>query len=580
MAKFALRVAPWALAIFAGLPSVYAQQPPKLINTVGDLQEKTDTYGGIADSETKKLDAKAQAIVEKFKRGRRSYDQDPNSRYAKILQMHDADRDGITDHGSGGSGMPGIEGYMDKAAIGTDQIVDNKERAKKLDAAREQDSVNCHKGPDGRWRRKDNEALCNDISAVIVDRGAAHDEGSERKVQFDSNKLEIQGSGKLEEHRVYEMTTQARDASIKAGKEYATESVSDATDYGASESSDVKVVKGQNGNAQKVDVTVNGKTNTVEVAPNVDLLRSEAAYLEQHKAYIIQQTWKTIRANRLAQLSDASDQGIQGRDLEITNLVAANASDADIAKRIAEKSALASTRVCEDGSPVVNGKCGTGPAAKDPIALAKFVKDNANDQTKIDAAYTEANKSLQGDKARLAGIQDNQAKIQNCLQPGKWCDDSYKEVPAGTNVGDAFRDTREYVFNQLEIANSKGLKDFGTEMLNNYDFNAHTDAKTVDKPFTAMTKEYRDAQKKAQEIIAGQQKFQDEMHAQGHTNYQSKFLDKSKFNPDTMSVQKLFGRDPTRDGTTLRGQMQVPTFKRADGGAPTATANAAGPTIR
>lgn len=513
------------LSLLLGAQSARAQY--------GDTTEGTQesaTYGGISQQEQQALDQKTRRFLEKFKEGRAPKN---GGRHWDILTHHDHDQNGLSDHEGGQST---IEAGMDKA--GKISAAKGSSRAEKINNAKD-NAENCKNG----WiNGKVDGILCHNISSVIVDRGAAH--GTD-----DRNKQGNWG----EEHRVYDLTKEAVAEAKTAADTYSRRVIVEAADYDVNSTlpgrsaKDVGISDGGVGTDSKGrygKLIVNADGSKSAVAPDIDVLHSEAAFLNEQAVNVIDREAKTLRALRLAGVDTSAGQ----TDADITHLIEntkADKVDGAIAQRIAERSTLGNkscdslgdTSLCTNAlknqqvRDVVVNKC-LSDAGKD-ISAQRECRNTQKQQELVkklsvseiaaadasgklgSAAYSAAQSKLTPDEKKE--IQQNISKVKDCLQPGVWCwgggglakgtqentegfkkgeSTAFKKIKG--DPGSGYSDTRELVFNRASQA-LRGPANQIAATMKNADFNEKTDAKTKAGSGIEYYKGWEELQKRAVE---------------------------------------------------------------------------------
>ena len=522
--------------------------------TGGKTQEDTSKFGGIGVDEA--IDQKTKQILDRFKEGRRSSNKDQKSRYSQILEHHDEDFDGVTDHLGANNAL---EGGMEKAALKGQKITDTLKRQTALSKAAE-DAGRCQKG---KVNGKDE---CRNISSILIDAGAAH------------------SSDEKDEHRVYELTGEAVKNAQSAGTQYAEKSISAAGDYGSdAPPPNAQAIKNADGTVTSMRVTSGKETTVVKIAPNIDILKSEASYLEQLKDFQTKLQWKSMRAARLAGFE--SDKGIIA---QFSGVLEKGVDDEgnlmEVARRIQEMGTLGAEDVCVDkqNNVTVPPQTGCAPTNK-TMSLNEAYQDYAL-RNQLDGIRTQLRQKAskgQSPAAQKAQQQDV-ASIRKCLDRDAWC-------PGYSNVGRAaaaarknggktppitepfkaisgdpggtYTDTREFVMNRLDAANSGGLDNF-MNVMKSSDFNESTDKKIKGdyKPYAQMKADWKAAKKAA--AIAQCQNVSpsdyDRYKMCQNKNYKNPYAG-NQFDTKTKNTAKLFGRNASRDGTSLLTQP-VPTL--------------------
>lgn len=339
-----------------------------------------------------KLERGARDQLRKFRKGRASSSVDQASRYSGILEMHDADYDGVSDHDNSANDL---EGGMEKVAVGRP----GTSGVFRKNALEKSKAEACKNRDDG----------CEAISGVIVDRGSAH-------------------GGPNEPHRVYEVAEEAKKNARAAGESYGRRTITEAS-------------------TKKGSVTSNA---------DIDLLRTEAAWLEDQKERNLQNGWKFLRAKRLI----GSIPGYQPTfDINVAELV---------------------SRVYRSGDP----KDAARQDAEFVREASRIINERARSTDPNYRPPQDAEKTLE--------------KIQSCMGQNKWCNKGLEDLPSkGQDPGNAYTDTRELIYHQSSIAQRAPLNR-QIDVMRNMDFSQATDSKTGAKIFSEFQKDVANAQRDAQ----------------------------------------------------------------------------------
>lgn len=592
----------WSSFIF--VPRIFAVSG--FDKTSSGINERTEDFGGISKEEQEQignLNSKLQQQLNTFNVGRTSSGEDSvdgsNNRFSGSIEMHD-DFSGVTYHPGAASGL---EGPMDNVAT-QGKNGSEKERQEALKENRN-NAGRCKDGfIDGVTLSGGGKALCKNLSAVLVDMGPAHPHGDDPEEN--------------EQHRVYQMTDEAQKVSKKSGADYAQQVIADATsktfdDEAQQASQAVGANRTLAVNADgTVDVTVtkNGKSVTAQRNPELDLLRSEAAWLEQQKQEYAERAWKTLRAARLAGTDTEryyqKDQIKEFNSL-VSNTMGQKDQDQQIAQRVAEQGTYSGSKFCYDGSgdakPKGENPCPNAPTSKQTDAqkdaLAQKLieeaekKGNSLDKNTADrmaesigssgevilkdlismvpsqevpTLYDQARENATDDEKKE--ISENLQKIQPCLEQNKWCwgaDEKYNlppdaklysEIQGGDPAGTASGDVRELMYSNIAAANNAPMAE-RLSRISNSDFNANTDAATSATVFTEFKKQYDEnmqAYQAALEANANYEKNGKAFGADGSVSvgYKNKFKGDA-WDANTKSFNQLFGRDPSRDATSIAG---------------------------
>jgi hypothetical protein len=546
------------LCTLAALLEATAAQGDNLADTTLGTQENNARYGGISEQEQNALDEKTKKFLEGFKQGRAAKD---GGRHWEILTLHDRDKDGIADHG-----LNGLEANMDAAGkIKTKDEADPKRR-EEVDEQRK-NAGRCKNGTIGG--NADND--CRNVSSVIVDLGAAH--GDEKDA-----------------HRVYDLTREARDEAKKAADAYARRVTAEAANYEVDDEAkklgyrDGGVGTDSKGRYGKILVDKDGKR--MAVAPNIDYLHSEAAFLNQQAVNTVETEAKTLRAMRLAGVDTSKG----GTDDDIARLIQNSKPgevDDKLAERIAQRNIVGSESAGCSGSPsdpkypsyckniennasfksdfeaYKNDNCSRANVSATECVnnwkAGLTVNKIASRDSKVGSlAYKKAYEELGDEKKKQ--IKTDVSSVKECMKPGVWCrgglndrvdvvdgkaSAAFRKIK-GEDAAAVFTDTREAIFSQAAMA----INGPADQMMNRMkqfeaDFNKNNDAKTRGNSGIEYYKEWEELQKRA--IQRAKQ--------QG--------LDPSK-----MSTAEIFKQDRQRgDGGTLRrpGSDQAPVRAQPPG---------------
>lgn len=436
--------------------SSFSQKLDNNSRTTSGTQENTSAVGGLTDEEWSDIEKSNRDLKRKVIEGRAEYFIDGRSRQATIMEIHDQNLDGIVDH-LNADGSIQEQGTL-KAAIGDNPPPETNEAARiiAVDKAKA-NAGNCKEGKDGKY-------LCRNISAIIVDAGAAHGEDSS--------------------HRVYELTDKAQKNAKDAANQYSKKTLEDSSQYGNIDGQ--FVVGSRQGQVQLANGT------SVAVAPNIDVLKSEVAWLETQKRRNINTTWRTLRATRLVTRNTSEAGSV---DNEMSDLILKGANDEVLAQRIsARSSGLNGVLVCEGPKNVWN-LCGENQKSSSNKSTIGSLESKGVNQNRIQELLREAeSKQSPEQKKKLQAEMNN---IKNCLKRDTWCDETFQPVKG--DPGNAFNDTRELVYSQLETAQDAPLDQF-QNIMSSADFNQGTDRKTKTLPYQQMVKEIQAAQKSAKEL--------------------------------------------------------------------------------
>jgi|GEM_PF-1417666 len=479
-------------------------------DTTQGTQENSAIYGGLSEADQRALDQKIGKNIERFKEGRAAKS---GTRHWDILTHHDHDFDGLGDHKDS---QNTLEGGMEKA--GKIEAAKGKTREEKIQNATA-NAGRCKEGLIGA--SKDNP--CKNISSVIVDKGAAH--GDEK-----------------DEHRVYDLSKEAVAEASNAAKAYANRVFAEAANYEVDAEAkklgvaDMGVGTDSKGRYGKLIKGTDGQVRAV--APNIDIMQSESAFLNEQAVNVIDKEAKTLRALRLAGVNTASGD----KDPELVNLISHSKTegiDDEVARRIAERSELGGAKVCagkvegdlkkacdnvaselcqkNKDDPECLKNTLSGLTAKE-ISSSKVAAES-RDGTFSKIAYDEARKSIKGDAKAQARITNNVSLVKECMKPGVWCVGGVKAgsvdskkveggVKNGEDIafkkflgdpGEVYTDTREIIFNQASQALRGGAANMMGQM-RNADFNEKTDGKTDIKYFREWEALQKRALQRAKEL--------------------------------------------------------------------------------
>jgi hypothetical protein len=548
-------------ALFLLVPTFAFSQ--KFEETTNKKNIDSDFVGGYTKDELDRMAmAKEQrAIMDKFMKGRYSSAVDGTSRYSGIMEYHDNNFDGITEHdgannaaeSSGdlvGLGQKGLTGNARLKAMIVERInssgnceltKDDNENIKNnnfaavkgaikgkswktielanellppnwntlLDISNNQLSVKATTDPDQEKAAKalyrkflderkklryfeERDASgnltgnflmqCPNVSAIVLDKGAAHDSST--------------GSG----HRVYALNEKTFKAGTGPdgpfGNSAEGETTKVADEYVAAVLRDSgttaippEVIAAMRAQGMDISASADGRTVTVTnpngtrtlaVGASLDDLKSEFAWLEAQKKHRLNETWKSLRAERFIAGDNYDPANVSS---EIGSLLAQHADkteaerDKIVAEKVAEHNIYNSTKVClrvsggtagvsigapqtcppAGGTPIVDARLDAirnnrplaevCPAATPGIcylrASASELRDQAissrvlgvmaNDLTQV---AINAAKSAAASGLGAADLEKNKARlterVQDCMSRGKWCEQvqlrSFKEM--------------------------------------------------------------------------------------------------------------------------------------------------------
>jgi hypothetical protein len=461
--------------------------------------DNSNAHDGLTPEQIKTLDKKTQDVINRFNKGRTDSSVGGAGRYSGTLEMHDADYDGITDHGNANNAL---EGGQEDAALGKgSRMPGGAKRNEALEKARRKA---------GKCTDKPGE-YCGNISANLVDRGPAHGKDTPEK---------------REPHRVYELTDEAKKNAEQAGKTYATQVIQDAGQYDAS---GAKGVRNVGADKNQVEVFDGRKWTRQNVAANPELLRSEAAWLEEQKARNVQNGWKMLRAKRLIGQIRAANENNIGWDDQLSsdekkeyfkinpgahpNLI----SDHDVDELVNSTYRSASqtgdtSREDQQLMAALSKKAAAELARRQQYLTMVLKRRGASTDPAVDKrAIEESQKQLQVNNDLLA----------KCMAQGAWCTNNSKLDPklrgklpnppstaspnaprptvdlvdiakAGQDPGAAYQDTRELNYNLADQARRGPLAN-NVNNVRNSDFSENSDRATGAKIFN----EYKQAADKA-----------------------------------------------------------------------------------
>lgn len=581
-----------SLLIGLGTRETWAAKKNEFYDTTGGRGGKPniDKTGGFTDADIAKMTRDQQKILHTLRQGSLSSNEDPSSDWAVDVDIHDADHDFVSDHAQSRNGL---EGPLEKTAIGKDGMKD-PEREKALMEATDK------AGGCDQIQKRDPTIPCESPSANLINVGAAH--GDEKSP-----------------HRAYKPTSEARNASIEAGKKALAKVVAKAGE-----------TKNENGQ---------------EVAGNFDLLRDKKAFIDSVQDKVIGDAAKFFTAKRLAgqEKYHLGSGSLNGRaDTELGNLIANNADPDVIVQRIAEKEVLGGSAVCIDNSGTAkmcdatqSQNCVYGSKASNPnlsagqsycVDLNDYAgkaKDYNADPQAIDSLFTQARDAVKTDPQKKKEIAKNVDKLKSndCFGDNSWCYDrahrdaknggrgatAQKNVElydkAGTKIDQVYDNTLELVYKRLNAARKGALNQF----MNNFedgaiksDFNAYTDSlgdstgngDKGDKntPYANLKAQVVSAQKAAKDITEYERKMiqlmrskGDELYTNdpftgeklanpvyigGYENYgddpsKNQFSNTANFDPNRNNTQKLWGLNAGKDGLTTASTE----FNNIDSGA-------------
>jgi hypothetical protein len=293
--------------------------------TTGKTEEDYATYGGVSKAERDAMKKSQKDAYDRFTQGRVSSKYNGASRYSGFLELHDEKFRAVTDHPTGSG--ENIEGKTERATFqrtlqGAERSyeIDGDVPSGKKDVDRQvNNSGNCEKGYiKGVLDENHEKVPCRNVSASLLDAGNAHGRADDA-------------------HRAYKLLDTVVDASKEAGKAYAKRGIKEASEL------DVKkenLANYQNVGRDKSKIRVKKADGSwsqdIDVAASIDFMQSDASWLEEQKKLRLTNTWRAMRATRLANGKRRSTMDVDG---ELAEMVGdPKFSDADIAKRVVERS--------------------------------------------------------------------------------------------------------------------------------------------------------------------------------------------------------------------------------------------------
>ncbi len=484
-------------------------------DTISGIQE-SGTTGGITQAEYDLLNSATENMIKRFQEGRNATSSGGDGRYSGILEMHDSNFDGLTDHGNAANAL---EGGTEEAAFGEKRL-SSKDRQDRLNKIKADHVKNCKR----RFTGEKNIAalgtcIASYVSPNVEDKGSAH--GDEE-----------------EDHRVYAVSDKAFKQSALAGEAYAKGALSDAISTEAQ--------YGNKNPNMRPRPTPGKKQNA-----NIDLLKSEAAWLEEQKSRNVRTGWKYFRAQRFAgvakgDISEEHELGEKVSSFYGKNESDTTASDQKMGQYLAKRSAILRQDICKDGKPPrdIDDKKGVCPNNEAPMSVRAYAeeKERVGDSGARKSAIATAEKNLKLSKYAQKDVDKNAEAYALCMKAGMWCTDkgpptrNAQPVIAGTNVyevkgdvGGAFNDTREFVYHQSERASQGPLNRY-MDTVTNMDFNNKN----------ASRKDYVDLQRQVQQAQTAAAEMQRLRPDQA-----------SQFNANTRSSNQMFGRNERRDGSVI-----------------------------
>jgi hypothetical protein len=403
------------------------------------------------------------------------------------------------------------------------------------------------KGTEGKF-------FCESPSAALIDRGPAHGKDDLNNISVDPLTGEKVGR---EKHRIYELDQRAIDASKKAGEDYANRALIEA----AGDNRPVGNRTRKSTRAGYVEVDTAEGTKQVKVAASFDKIRDEAMYLEELKQRTVTNQWKYLRAKRLStgviRASNLGDDDqkfvygyVQGR---LPDVVAKVYKDVSNERAIAGQDAELSKEII-------------GLIKKAQNERAKSI-DDAQKRKDFEA------KSKAADKVYSAA----QKNMVKCMGRNAWCKSEFKsQTPNGTaefedlskkggDVGAAFDDSREFIFNRVD--NFNRTKSYGDPMAGaGADFSKATDAKTKSKPYEYMMKQSRENQQTMEAFMKAEQAKSKENQRRGLPP--SSYSDRRNYDPNNMGAAQTWQRGRVPAASTL-GTGGIPVQGGTVSAAPT-----------
>lgn len=206
--------------------------------------------------------------------------------------------------------------------------------------------------------------------------------------------------------------------------------------------------------------------------------------------------------------------------------------------------------------------------AKNPsidLKEAKALLSNDGTKNLYDQARANlGNLSAEEKKERAKSID----KIKNCLKENVWCSPSEVNID-GNKIADAYEDTsgkldaanyvndvREFFYTRYAGALRGPLSEMKKQMTF-MDFNSTNTQRVGSKIYSDFEKEWKKAMEAAETVQKTNEQTERNSLAYGANgvkklNYKNEFK-KNKFDPTKQNTLQLFGRDESRDATTLTG---------------------------
>lgn len=499
--------------------------------------QESDESMGLTEAEMNAMDKSARDFAKKFKDGRKSFAEDPKSRNAEVIEMHDHDGNALTDHPEGS-----ILESKTSAASGIDKFKfgQEKERAeaikkwrdKKVNECEEKLNKQFQSNPDqfkGQDFAEVQKAVCYQPSPNLENVGSAH-------------------GGENETHRNYVMKDAVKKASREAGEAYANRVWNEAGNYEGVE----QFKKSKNASKVMVKTLKDGRETFEEVdrGVNPDLIQSEVAHLEEKVDENVLQNFKLFRGRRLAKLEFEDDADFDATVSEAykgTSKEDIERGDNIVALKVAEKEVVGNKDFCWTGNtPKKVPDSGVCEPGSEKLSLAGHAKKlaeapnakplSSDDKNKMREAAFNAldNKEKEAAKKKLADI-------KKCMGQNTWCDKEFKEQKG--DPGGLYKDTREYNYNVVSLGRKKGLNQYEKDMEGNIDYNKNPDYKEFQKQMKDAKSEYASFLKDEKDKEAFSKK--------NGGNYKSPYLNKKNFDLDKMNTRQLSGRNPKRGDATF-----------------------------
>ncbi len=459
------------------------------------------------------IDREYQKAFRQFQDGRKSTTEGGKSnRYGGILENHDLDRDGLSDHANAANDA---EGGQDEAAFGR-RGMNQKDRQAAMDAF-------CKKQGKEGPKPGSPTACGEDISAVLVDLKPAHG-------------VDKPGQDK-EKHRTYQLTSQSAANADKAGKNYAERVLRDARKF----------------------FSGNEKAN---VAVNPDALRSEAQWLNEQMLNEIDNSWRTLRAHRI--FNDDFPYGNSKFKTLGCTFTSSKSSLGALANQFAKQHASVKNLAEKDRL--------IGVAMAD-VVYEKCFKDLVDKVNKMPDSGEPQKSEKKAKQAELASYQSELRRVMGtCMVRDVWCSEQpvagtnpqekkFDRLPAGRDVGNAFRDTREFNYVKMSGAMRGPVKDYMKNM-RSMDFNERNNPQ-----------EWARMEKQHQELLKEMAAYQKNLKDAGFKNVDS------TSNTNTMSGSDMVNNALRKFGGTTTTQERVSAPRNVAGGPAGPAAPASGPRV-